>query len=139
MCWAFFFLQHIFLSTTPWTSTTATRGCPTCSSSSWWRPLTGPRGKSGVAILNWVTRQPKIYRFAQSFYCYLTTHSTHFILQLYGIGHVVKDHSDCENVNSLPPLHGLLVLISSKEYFICIIPQIRIVFVIPVVKYWLAR
>ena len=25
---------------------------------------------------------------------YLTTHSTHFILRLYGIGHTVKDHSD---------------------------------------------
>ena len=27
---------------------------------------------------------------------YLTTHSTHFILRLYGIGHMVKDHSDHE-------------------------------------------
>ena len=27
---------------------------------------------------------------------YLTTHSTHFILQLYGVGHMVKDHSDSE-------------------------------------------
>ena len=27
---------------------------------------------------------------------YLTTHSTHFILRLYGIGHMVKDHSDSE-------------------------------------------
>ena len=25
---------------------------------------------------------------------YLTTHSTHFILRLYGVGHMVKDHSD---------------------------------------------
>ena len=23
---------------------------------------------------------------------YLTTHSTHFILRLYGVGHMVKDH-----------------------------------------------
>ena len=25
---------------------------------------------------------------------YLTTHSTHFILRLYGVGHMVKDHSE---------------------------------------------
>ena len=36
---------------------------------------------------------------------YLMTHSTHFILQLYGIGHMVKDHSDSERGNPLPP-HG---------------------------------
>ena len=27
---------------------------------------------------------------------YLTTHSTHFILRLYGVRHMVKDHSDSE-------------------------------------------
>ena len=27
---------------------------------------------------------------------FLTTHSTHFILRLYGVIHMVKDHSDCE-------------------------------------------
>ena len=27
---------------------------------------------------------------------YLTMHSTHFILLLYGVGHMVKDHSDSE-------------------------------------------
>ena len=53
---------------------------------------------------------------------YLTTHSTHFILWLYGIRHMVKDHSDSEIENPLP-LHGLLFPISSKGYFICIIPQ----------------
>ena len=26
---------------------------------------------------------------------YLTTQSTHFIYDLYGVGHMVKDHSDC--------------------------------------------
>ena len=30
---------------------------------------------------------------------YLTTHSTHFILRLYGVGHMVKDHSDSERGN----------------------------------------
>ena len=53
---------------------------------------------------------------------YLTTHSTHFILRLYGIGHMVKDHSDSERGNLLPQ-HGLLFPISSKGSFICTIPQ----------------
>ena len=51
----------------------------------------------------------------------LTTHSTHFILRLYGVGHMVKDHSDSERGYPLPP-HGLLFPINSKGYFICIIP-----------------
>ena len=34
---------------------------------------------------------------------YLTTHSTHFIYKLYGVGHMVKDHSDIERGNPLPP------------------------------------
>ena len=46
---------------------------------------------------------------------YLTMHSTHFILQLYGVGHLVKDRSDSERGNLLS-LHGLLFLISSKGY-----------------------
>ena len=45
-----------------------------------------------------------------------------FYLQLYGVGHMVKDHSDSERGNPLPP-HGLLFPISSKGYFICTIPE----------------
>ena len=45
-----------------------------------------------------------------------------FYLRLYGVGHMVKDHSDTESGNPLPP-HGLLFSISSKGSFICIIPQ----------------
>ena len=45
-----------------------------------------------------------------------------FYLRLYGVRHMVKDHSDSERGNPLPP-HGLLFAISSKGYFICIIPQ----------------
>ena len=44
-----------------------------------------------------------------------------FYLRLYGIRHMVKDHTDSERGNPLPP-HGLLFQISSKGYFICIIP-----------------
>ena len=43
-------------------------------------------------------------------------------LRLYGVGHMVKNHSDCKRENLLPP-HGLL-LIRSKGLFICTITQI---------------
>ena len=45
-----------------------------------------------------------------------------FYLRLYGVGHMVEDHSDSERGNPLPP-HGLLFPINSKGSFICIIPQ----------------
>ena len=45
-----------------------------------------------------------------------------FYLRLYGVGHIVKDHSDSERGNPLPP-DRLLFLISSKGSFICTIPQ----------------
>ena len=45
-----------------------------------------------------------------------------FYLRLYGVIHMVNDHSDSERGIPLPP-HGLLFPISSKGYFICIIPQ----------------
>ena len=74
---------------------------------------------------------------------YLTTHSTLFIygymgdgernvlfndalntfyLRLYGVRHMVKDHSDSEKGNPLPP-HRLLLSINSKGSFIFTIPQ----------------
>ena len=53
---------------------------------------------------------------------YLTRHSAHFIYDYFGVRHnMVKDHSDSERRNPLPP-HGLMFLISSKDCFICIIP-----------------
>ena len=45
-----------------------------------------------------------------------------FYLRLYGIRHMVKDHSDSKRGNMLPP-HELLFPISSKVSFICIIPK----------------
>ena len=45
-----------------------------------------------------------------------------FYLTLYGIRHMVKDHSDSEERNLKLP-HGLLFLISSTASFICTIPQ----------------
>ena len=47
---------------------------------------------------------------------YLTTHTTHFILRLYGVEHMVKDHSDNERGNPLLP-HGILFPINSKGSF----------------------
>ena len=68
---------------------------------------------------------------------YLTTHSTHFYLRLYGVRHMIKNHSDREIENLLSP-HGLLFPISSRGSFICTIPD-RIAhttaFVTPVVKF----
>ena len=40
-----------------------------------------------------------------------------FYLRLYGVGYMVKNHSDSERGNLLPLLHGLLFPISSKGYF----------------------
>ena len=64
-----------------------------------------------------------------------------FYLRLYGVRHMVKDHSDREKGNLLPP-HGLLFPINSKGSFICTIPD-RIehttAFVTPVVEHWLER
>ena len=45
-----------------------------------------------------------------------------FYLRLYGFRHMVKDNSDTERRNPLPP-YRLLFSISSKVPFICIIPQ----------------
>ena len=65
-----------------------------------------------------------------------------FYLRLYGVRHMVKDHSDSEKGNPLPP-HRLLFPINSKGSFICTIPTDRIAhttaFVTPVVKHWLER
>ena len=41
-------------------------------------------------------------------------------LRLYGVGHMVNDHSDSERENRP---HDLLFPISSKGSFICIIPH----------------
>ena len=60
-----------------------------------------------------------------------------FYLRLYGVIHMVKDHSDSERGNPLPP-HGRLFPISSKGSFICNIIHTT-AFVTPVVEHWLER
>ena len=47
---------------------------------------------------------------------YLMMHSTCY-LRLYGVRDMVKDRSDNERGNLLPPLHGLLFSINSKGLF----------------------
>ena len=63
-------------------------------------------------------------------------------LRLYGIRHMVKDNSNSEKENPLPP-HGLLFLISSKGFFYMQHPTDRLAhttdFVKPVVEHWLER
>ena len=58
---------------------------------------------------------------------YLMMHSTHLL----------KDYSDSERGNLLPPLHGLLFLISSKGSIVCTIPDRTVhatFFVTPVIS-----
>ena len=50
---------------------------------------------------------------------------------------MVKDHSDSERGNLLPP-HRLLFPISCKDSFICLITH-TMFFVTPVVEHWLER
>ena len=65
-----------------------------------------------------------------------------FYLRLYGVRHMVKDHSDSERGNPLPP-HGLLFTINSQGFFYMHHHTDRIAhttaFVTPVVEHWLER
>ena len=60
-----------------------------------------------------------------------------FYLRLYGVRHMVKDHSDSEKGNPLPP-HRLLLSINSKGCFYMHHPTDRITHT-TVVEYWLER
>ena len=68
----------------------------------------------------------------------LSTHSTHFYLQLYCIIHMVKDHSGSKKGNPMPP-HGLLFPINSKGSFISSTDRIThtTASVTPVMEHWL--
>ena len=56
---------------------------------------------------------------------------------------MIKDHSDSERRNLLPPLHRLLFLITSKDFFYMHHTSDRIAhtmaFVTPVVEHWMER
>ena len=61
-----------------------------------------------------------------------------FYLRLYGVRHMVKDHSDSKRENPLPP-HGLLFFDYQQGLFYMHHPTDRIAFVTPVVEHWLER
>ena len=63
-------------------------------------------------IMNWSPLWGFLNKEGRKEIFYLMTHSTYFYLWLYGVGHMVKDHSDSERGNPLPP-HRLLFSISS--------------------------
>ena len=69
---------------------------------------------------------------------HLTTHSTHFYLQLYGVEYMVTDYLDSESGNPLLP-HGLLFLINSKGSFICTITHTGLDIPWPFLHHWLER
>ena len=93
-------------------------------------PCSGDRGFLPL-VTNWsFVLCPTSYNLVLSLYCYgrkegnvlFNDALNTFYLRLYGVRHMVKDLSDSERGNPLPP-HGLLFPISSKGYFICTIPQ----------------
>ena len=64
-----------------------------------------------------------------------------FYLRLYGVRHMVKDHSDSQNGNPLPP-HRLLFPISSKVFYMHHPTDMiahTTAFGTPVVEHWLER
>ena len=74
---------------------------------------------SGISLGEWCDRKDDRKEGRKSFiFDALNT----FYLLLYGVRHMVKDHSDSERGNPLLP-HRLLFPIKSKGSFICTIPQ----------------
>ena len=60
-----------------------------------------------------ISKQTRLFNGRKEMF-YLTTQSTHLILWLYGVGLMVKDHSDTE-IGNLLPTHGLLFPILFNE------------------------
>ena len=98
----------------------------------------------GIDALKYLVSVKLQSRFTKEgrFFLYYDALNT-FYLRLYGVGHMVKDHSDSERANPLSPLHGLLFSISSKGSFYMHHPTDRIAhitaFLTPVVEHWLER
>ena len=63
--------------------------------------------KSGFSYKRLQIRKKENVLFNDALIAFLLT-------QLYGVGHMIKNHSNSERGNPLPPLHGLLIPISSK-------------------------
>ena len=71
--------------------------------------------------MGYAMRRPKTERERERNVLFNDTLNT-FYLRLYGVRHMVKDHSDSEKGNPLLP-HRLLLSTNSKGSFICTIPQ----------------
>ena len=78
LVFTFFTISCLLFFTGPSLVTSSAIGLPSSST------LSSNSAKSN----NWFTGRKELF--------YLTTHSTHYILRLYGVGHMVQDHSDSE-------------------------------------------
>ena len=58
---------------------------------------------------------------------------------IWPVGHMVKDRSDNERGNPLPPLHGLLFLIQTGMYIIPDRITHTMAYVTPIVEHWFER
>ena len=92
------------------------------------RECTLMRGKSSdrsllVDLLCCFSFQSVFYNFCnKEGYVLFNDALNTFYLRLYGVSRMVKEHSDSERGNLLPP-HEIFFPISSKGYFTCTIPQ----------------
>ena len=81
--------------------------------------LTTPQHEKQIGY--WVSEKGKCMKWKERYVLFNDALNT-FYLRLFGVRHMVKDDSDSERGNPLPP-HRLLLPIKSKGYFICTIPQ----------------
>ena len=81
-----------------------------------------PLNSSGGSNSNAPMRPYRHYHYRKEGNVLFNNTLNTFYLRLHGVGHMVKDHSDSKRGNTLLPL-GLFFPISSKDSFICTIPQ----------------
>ena len=78
--------------------------------------------QKNISPTGWSSHPYTAYIYKTFFFFFFNDALNTFYLRLYGVRHMVKDHSDNKRGNPLPP-HRLLFPISSKGSFICTIPQ----------------
>ena len=62
-----------------------------------------------------------------------------FYLRLYGVGHMVKDHSDSERGNPLPPHRHSFRIAARVLLYASSHRQNSTAFIVPVAEHWLER
>ena len=87
-------------------------------------------GEKHTTAITWAT----LFNSQQEFF-YMHHQGGKDALNTFYLCYMVKDHLERKRGNPLPPLHGLLFLISSKIYFICTILHTT-TFVTPIVEHW---